>query len=138
MILAGHQPELVHPGVWFKNFVLSSLAQRTAAHAVNLLIDNDAVRSTSIRSPAGSVRDPVTAFVPLDDSSAPIPFEERRILNASVFESFGKRTADLVRPLIRARCSTSSGPGRSRPGENTAIWDGPWPRLATFWKAGGG
>jgi hypothetical protein len=100
MILVGHQPELVHPGVWFKNFVLSSLAQRTASHAVNLLIDNDAVRSTSIRTPAGSVRDPVTAFVPLDDSSAPIPFEERRILNTSVFESFGKRTADLVQPLI--------------------------------------
>ena len=47
LILAGHQPELVHPGVWFKNFVLSSLSQRTASHAVNLLIDNDAVKTAS-------------------------------------------------------------------------------------------
>jgi hypothetical protein len=100
MILVGHQPDLVHPGVWFKNFVLSSLAQRTASHAVNLLIDNDAVRTTSIRVPAGSLRDPVTTFVALDDTSAPVPFEERGVLNPSVFESFGKRVTDWVKPLI--------------------------------------
>ena len=29
VILVGHQPELVHPGVWFKNFLLSELAHRT-------------------------------------------------------------------------------------------------------------
>ena len=61
----------MHPGVWFKNFVLSSLAQRTASHAVNLLIDNDAVRTTSIRVPTGSLEDPVTTFVALDDSVGP-------------------------------------------------------------------
>src|SRR5437763_227305 len=27
LILAGHQPELFHPGVWFKNFVVGSIAQ---------------------------------------------------------------------------------------------------------------
>ena len=27
IILAGHQPELFHPGVWFKNFLLARLAQ---------------------------------------------------------------------------------------------------------------
>ena len=31
VVLAGHQPQLFHPGVWFKNFVLSSLAEAQAA-----------------------------------------------------------------------------------------------------------
>src|SRR5688572_3924394 len=27
-ILSGHQPQLFHPGVWYKNFVLGGLARR--------------------------------------------------------------------------------------------------------------
>ncbi|MHB8971115.1 MAG: hypothetical protein ACYC3X_14525 [Pirellulaceae bacterium] len=100
LILVGHQPDLVHPGVWFKNFVLSSLAERTAAHAVNLLIDNDAVRTSSIRVPTGALQDPVTAFVDLDDMAAPVPFEERDVRNPATFESFGQRVTELVKPLI--------------------------------------
>ena len=49
IVAAGHQPELVHAGVWFKNFVLSHLAGQSNAWAVNLLIDNDVVRSTALR-----------------------------------------------------------------------------------------
>ena len=49
IFLAGHQPELFHPGVWFKNFTLSRLAERHQAVAVNLLIDNDPLRRASIR-----------------------------------------------------------------------------------------
>ncbi len=29
LLLAGHQPQLFHPGVWFKNFVLGRLAQQS-------------------------------------------------------------------------------------------------------------
>src|SRR5262245_21102175 len=28
LILSGHQPEMFHPGVWYKNFVLGALARR--------------------------------------------------------------------------------------------------------------
>src|SRR5262245_49575704 len=40
-IVAGHQPELFHPGVWFKNFVLHQLARKHGAMSLNLIIDND-------------------------------------------------------------------------------------------------
>ena len=36
LILSGHQPELFHPGVWFKNFVVSSIAKAHAGAAINL------------------------------------------------------------------------------------------------------
>src|SRR5205814_5898714 len=41
VILTGHQPELFHPGVWFKNFVIDSMAKANAGTAINLVIDSD-------------------------------------------------------------------------------------------------
>ena len=52
LILAGHQPELFHPGVWVKNFALSGLARRHGLTPINLVVDNDTVKSTALRLPA--------------------------------------------------------------------------------------
>ena len=49
--LSGHQPELFHSGVWFKNFLLSQLAMSTGGVAINFLVDNDLCRDTAIRVP---------------------------------------------------------------------------------------
>ena len=54
-LLSGHQPELFHPGVWYKNFVLGSLARKLDGVGIHLLIDSDTCRSASIRVPTGSV-----------------------------------------------------------------------------------
>src|SRR5689334_18196329 len=43
-VLSGHQPELFHPGVWYKNFVLGALAKRLDGVGVHLLIDSDTCR----------------------------------------------------------------------------------------------
>ena len=32
IFLAGHQPQMFHPGVWFKNFVLGRLAEEAWRH----------------------------------------------------------------------------------------------------------
>jgi hypothetical protein len=39
-LVGGHQPELFHPGVWVKNFVLGSLARRHGATPLNLVVDS--------------------------------------------------------------------------------------------------
>ena len=57
-VLSGHQPELFHPGVWYKNFVLGGLAKQVDGVAVHLLIDSDLCRSASIRVPTGGVERP--------------------------------------------------------------------------------
>src|SRR5882757_49235 len=36
-LLSGHQPELFHPGVWYKNFVLGSLARKLDCVGIHLL-----------------------------------------------------------------------------------------------------
>ncbi|MEO8270245.1 MAG: hypothetical protein ABI557_11030 [Aureliella sp.] len=54
LIFSGHQPELFHSGVWFKNFLLSELAAQSGAIGINFLVDNDLCRTPSIRVPSSS------------------------------------------------------------------------------------
>jgi len=100
LLLAGHQPELFHPGVWFKNFALAELRRRLDAHAVNLLIDNDTVSTAAIRVPAGTVDRPHVELVAYDQQSAATPYEEREILDSTRFASFGERVSETIAPLV--------------------------------------
>lgn len=106
IILAGHQPQLFHAGVWFKNFALSALADRLQANAVNFLVDNDILRNPSIRVPAGSQSDRHIATISFDRAIEAIPYEQRTIADEACFASFGDHVeqtmANLVPdPLIR-------------------------------------
>ncbi len=99
-LLAGHQPELFHPGVWLKNFALGAMASCRNAVAVNLLIDNDTAKATALRVPTGTVESPRLVSVPIDRAHAPMPYEERSILDEAAFRSFGRRAAKAIAPLV--------------------------------------
>jgi hypothetical protein len=100
IFLAGHQPQLVHPGVWFKNFALDRLARRHGAVAVNLVVDNDTAKSTSARVPGGTPDAPDAADVVFDVAAETVPYEERRIVDRACFETFGRRAADRIGRLV--------------------------------------
>lgn len=100
VVLAGHQPELFHAGVWYKNFVLSALSQRLGATAVNLVIDNDDCKSTAIRVPTGRIDDPSIVTIPFDAPAGIVPYEVRRVTDRSLFASFGDRVASTISTLI--------------------------------------
>ena len=100
MLLAGHQPQLFHPGVWFKNFVLSSLAEAHQAVAINLVIDSDTIKTAAIRVPSGTVDQPVLETVEFDRPGEEIPFEERPVEDERLFRSFGGRVARAIGPLV--------------------------------------
>ena len=100
IFLAGHQPELFHPGVWFKNFALGAVARQQGAAAVNLVIDSDTMKSTSLPTPGGSPDDPRREAVLFDRPDGRLPFEERRILDTNLFASFGRRVAQRIAPLV--------------------------------------
>jgi hypothetical protein len=93
LLLAGHQPELFHPGVWFKNFALQALAQKHTAIPLNLVVDNDVVKDTSLRVPHG----PRVARVPFDQGMSDAPYEERRVLDEALFANLPERVAELTR-----------------------------------------
>lgn len=108
VLLAGHQPELFHPGVWLKNFALHHLGRRFGLTPVNLVVDSDAVKSTSLRLP---VLDPDPAAVrlvdvPFDTPPAGEPFEDRPVRDEGLFRSLPDRVAPLVagwgfEPILR-------------------------------------
>jgi hypothetical protein len=100
LFVSGHQPELFHTGVWLKNLALGSLAARHGAVGVHLLIDNDAVRKTTLQVPSGSAQRAAVQAVPIDRPAAEAPFEARRILDRELFASFGSRVQSVLAPLV--------------------------------------
>jgi hypothetical protein len=100
ILLAGHQPQIFHPGVWFKNFALAKLARQHRATAINLLIDSDTLKEAALRVPAGSVDAPIAEKVAFDQPTAEIPYEERKIVDFEQWSSFGDRASETIRPLV--------------------------------------
>lgn len=100
LIVTGHQPELFHPGVWLKNFEAASLASKCQGTAVNLIIDSDLCRSPAIRVPMGTASDLRVETVAFDQSQSEIPFEERSIIDAETWQSFGLRVSESLALLV--------------------------------------
>jgi len=100
LLMAGHQPELFHPGVWVKNFALHRLAHQHGATAVNLVVDNDTVKSTLLRVPTTEDQHPDLfrmTSVPLDRWEGEVPYEERGVRDEAMFASLPERLAPLVK-----------------------------------------
>ena len=100
LFLAGHQPQMFHPGVWYKNFALGKLAAEHRATAVNLIIDGDALSETSLKVPTGPVDRPRVAYVAFDRPEPRIPYEIRKIENRECFAAFGRQAAETIAPLV--------------------------------------
>ncbi|HEY2410812.1 MAG TPA: hypothetical protein VGI40_01135 [Pirellulaceae bacterium] len=103
IILSGHQPELFHPGVWFKNFLLSSIAQSAAGVGINLIIDNDAVRSPAIRVPTSRTAQAEVVAIPFDAPAEELPWEERSILDEQLFRNFSAAIRQSFAPFMSSR-----------------------------------
>jgi len=112
IIMAGHQPTLFHPGVWFKNFAIDAIAKRFSSAAsgaengrtvaINLVIDNDVAASSSIRVPTF---DPETGkisrgTVVYDSAAGGVPFEQNRIRDLKTFEQFAQHVQSTIAPLV--------------------------------------
>src|SRR5207302_1260249 len=120
-----HQPELFHPGVWLKNFALHGIAHGHHARSVNLVIDNDAAR-TSIDVPVVQLPLPdIDEFRPhavalsLDHVSPGLPYEEWTIRDEQFFRELPQRIE-----ASRGRQSPATQPGTVVPGS---------PFLQSFW-----
>ena len=101
ILLSGHQPELFHPGVWFKNFALSALAKKHSAWAVNLVVDNDLCRQRAIRVPGGSMTSPTVRWIDFDRSTESAPWEQQPIADRDRLASFGQRVREQIGPLVK-------------------------------------
>jgi hypothetical protein len=101
ILLAGHQPQMFHPGVWLKNFALGRLAEKHSAAAVNLIIDSDAAGTPAILVPGGTVSSPSRESLSFDAPEPAVAFEERRVTDRAIFESFGRRASERISSLVK-------------------------------------
>jgi hypothetical protein len=100
ILASGHQPQLFHPGVWYKNFELSRLARSINGVALHLIIDNDASGLAAIRVPTGSTDEPRIETAAYGVLREDVPFEDRGVDDQRLFESFGRRVERLIRPFV--------------------------------------
>jgi hypothetical protein len=98
LLLAGHQPELFHPGVWVKNFALHGVGRQHGVTPVNLVVDNDTVKATALHVPAMTVppppidqSHPTLLSVPFDRWTSEAPYEERAVEDEALFASLPER-----------------------------------------------
>ncbi len=113
VVMAGHQPELFHPGVWVKNFALQGLARVHGLVPVNLVVDNDTNKSSLLKIPAHGVGFlprrgvgrleylpqvvPHVQSVSFDHWASEVPYEERTIRDEELFASLPERAAPFFR-----------------------------------------
>jgi len=107
IVMAGHQPTLFHPGVWFKNFALDRVAKIKStgvavSTAINLVIDNDVASCSAVRVPvidsaSGLVRQESIAF---DSAAGGVPYEQNRIRDRGMFDSFDVRLKEAISPIV--------------------------------------
>jgi hypothetical protein len=98
LIMAGHQPELFHPGVWVKHFALNGLGRRQGVTPISLVVDNDTVKSAALQvpdviEPPPSLDEfrPRVMSVPFDRWTREIPYEERTVQDEDLFASLAER-----------------------------------------------
>ena len=51
IVATGHQPELYHPGVWIKDFLLQRLSEELPATAVDFVVDSDGFQTLGVSAP---------------------------------------------------------------------------------------
>jgi hypothetical protein len=121
LLVSGHQPALLHPGVWLKNFALHRLAQKHHLVPVSLIVDTDIVTSTSVRMPVLPLESAYLESVPFDEFAGESTYEDRSIRNLEPFRSFLQRSEAIwktwgYRPLLE-----SAWPEAIRQSERTRL-----------------
>jgi hypothetical protein len=100
LVVTGHQPELFHPGVWVKNFAVASVAKQAKGWGLNLVVDNDLPKATSIRVPRVVDGDLKVERVAFDEWVGEAPYEDLTVSDEAVFESFDTRVRQTLGGLV--------------------------------------
>jgi len=116
LLIAGHQPELSHPGVWVKSFALNGLAKKLQGVPLNLIVDNDAIKQASLKVPSFSTGDASSVHletVPFDRIPGKPAYEGYLVRDRELFATFAERVSHLTRnwgyrPLILDAWATAS------------------------------
>lgn len=98
LMVTGHQPVMIHPGVWVKNAAVDGLAQAAGGTSLHLIVDNDIADHAGVLIPVGDRQHPRMESLPFEELTAPSPWEEATINHPELWNAFGtKATSALER-----------------------------------------
>jgi hypothetical protein len=100
LVITGHQPELFHPGVWVKNFITAAAARAHGGIGLNLIVDNDIPKSSSIQVPRARADLVETERVEFDRWGSETPYEDWRTTSEDQLASFPDRVRHVMGDLI--------------------------------------
>jgi hypothetical protein len=121
LVVTGHQPELYHPGVWVKNFATAALARAHDGIGLNLIVDNDIPKSSSIRVPLIGGDRARAVRVEFDQWLGEYPYEDLKVHDEGVFASFGDRVLRILHGLIPDPLLAEFWPRAMRQAENERV-----------------
>lgn len=98
LIVGGHQPELFHPGVWIKNFVMNHLGRRHNLLPLNLVVDNDVPKSAMLGIPKPDQKDALHSLIklPFDHHTSEAPYEDWVLHDRELFHHLPHHAKQLV------------------------------------------
>ncbi|MRS11582.1 MAG: hypothetical protein EG823_00720 [Actinobacteria bacterium] len=98
IVMTGHQPELYHPGVWAKDFLVQRFAEETGALGIDVVVDTDACDGVVLRVPV--VDDsPSVRQVVLIAAQPEAAYAQVALPDAAVRASFREVGAEVVQAL---------------------------------------
>jgi hypothetical protein len=100
IVATGHQPELFHPGVWFKNFLAGAIARHANGSAANFIVDNDLVRSSAIRVPTRCAAGSPVVDVPFNEPPDHTTWETWTDIERNTFRQFADEVRRVFKPLM--------------------------------------
>jgi hypothetical protein len=121
LLVTGHQPELFHPGVWVKGFAAAGIAGAHRGVALNLIVDNDIPKSTSIHVPLIDKEGIRLTRVEFDRWENDTPYEDLAVLDESRFSTFTDRARRVLGDAVTDPLLDDFGPVVARRRPETAL-----------------
>lgn len=98
LLVAGHQPELFHAGVWIKNFALNKIARENQLVPLNLIVDTDLVKSTVLAVPEAIAGGYKSVAVPFDEARSGRIYEGSHICKPELFRQVPHEVDKILGP----------------------------------------
>lgn len=95
VVVLGHQPEFIHPGVWAKQVAAARFAEAIGGTALNLVVDSDDAKGTTLNVPRAAGEAITLETIRWAESSASKAYERLAPLTESALRnaSHGARAA---------------------------------------------
>jgi hypothetical protein len=108
VVACGHQPEFIHPGVWAKCVVVRHVANSLGMHGVDLVVDNDTPRLTTLAVPSLTLGVLTQRHsIPVFTGTAGAAYEGRPPLGPSAIEHICREAEENLSAVLSF--STSGG-----------------------------